>query len=233
MSRTYTKRTPGDEIGVGKATLIQRLDNRLWEMRCQCDEIFVGQPSESKGFCRACAYKYVSAKATKHGEAPDIGKKASRLYRIWVNMRARCRNKNNPNYKDYGGRGIEICEEWNDYCKFKKWAEDNGYSDELSIDRIDVNGNYCPGNCRWVDQKTQMQNTRTTIKVDGVSLKKWCEDRGINYEVVKHYRQKHPEKSIEEILNRYKKTDEPHLRAATHPELIDLPNRDLEVEGNE
>ena len=120
-------------------------------------------------------------------------------------MRARCRNKSNPCYKNYGGRGITICDVWNDYCSFKKWAEDHGYADKLSIDRIDVNGNYCPENCRWVDQKTQMQNTRKTIKVNGVSMKKWCEDHDINYWAAKSYRLKHPEMSVEEIINRYKK----------------------------
>lgn len=207
MARIYNRRMPGDEIGVGKATLVCKLDNRLWEIRCKCGEIFVGQPSESKGFCRACAYRYVASKVKKHGESSDIGKKASRLYRIWSNMRARCRSEKNPNFKDYGGRGISICEEWDDYNAFKTWALEHGYSDALSIDRIDVNGDYCPVNCRWVDQKTQMQNTRSTIKAEGVSLKKWCEDRSINYDVVKHYRQKHPEISIEELLNRYRKNE--------------------------
>lgn len=204
MARVYTKREPGDRIGVGGAILLQKIDNRLWKIGCKCGNTFIGQPSESKGFCRACAYDYVKHKVTKHGESPDTGKKASRLYRIWVNMRARCHNKNNPNYKDYGGRGIFICKEWDDYTQFKSWSFENGYSNTLSIDRIDVNGHYCPENCRWVDQKTQMQNTRSTIKAEGVSLKKWCEDRGINYDVVKHYRQKHPEISIEELLDRYR-----------------------------
>lgn len=203
MSRQYIRRMPGDEIGEGKAVLIRRLDSRIWGMRCQCGMIFYGQPSESKGFCRACAYDYVAAKKLKHGESPDIGKKATRLYCTWTNMRARCNNKNNKAYACYGGRGIAVCKEWDDYCAFKKWAENNGYSDELSIDRIDVNGNYCPENCRWVDQEAQMQNVRTNIKIGGISLAKWCRDHGVNYDCAKNYRRNHPEMSIEDIVSRY------------------------------
>ena len=73
-------------------------------------------------------------------------------------MRQRCNNPNRSDYKRYGGRGIKICDEWNDYNTFRDWALSNGYADNLSIDRIDVNGNYEPSNCRWVDAKTQAQN---------------------------------------------------------------------------
>lgn len=205
MPRAYKRRNSGDIIGVGEAVLVKRIDNRLWEMQCKCGEHYVGQPSESKGFCRACAYNYVGEKVAKHRESPDVGKKATRLYRIWVNMRARCRNKNHPDYARYGGRGIGICVEWEDYNTFKAWAMSNGYKENLSIDRTDNDGNYCPENCRWADQRTQIQNTSQTIRVNGVSLKKWCEEHNLNYEVIKHYRQKHPEKSIEDILKRYTK----------------------------
>lgn len=66
-------------------------------------------------------------------------------------------------YKNYGGRGIDICKDWLDFCCFKNWALQNGYQDTLTIDRIDVNGNYCSENCRWVDRKTQNRNTRQNV----------------------------------------------------------------------
>ncbi len=84
-----------------------------------------------------------------------------RLYMIFTSIKARVLNPKHTNYKDYGGRGITICEEWkNDFMSFYTWAMSNGYSDELSIDRIDNDGNYCPENCRWTTQTIQTRNKR-------------------------------------------------------------------------
>ena len=81
-------------------------------------------------------------------------------------MRRRCNTESTGNYRLYGGRGITVCEEWKDYLAFRAWALANGYADDLSLDRIDVNGNYCPDNCRWVDHKRQARNRRNTIYVE-------------------------------------------------------------------
>lgn len=95
-------------------------------------------------------------------------------------MKIRCLNPKNPAYKSYGGRGIKICKEWlKDFKVFYSWAMENGYNDTLSIDRIDVNGNYEPNNCRWVDMKTQCNNRRSNelIEFKGVkhSIAEWAE----------------------------------------------------------
>lgn len=89
------------------------------------------------------------------------GQSNTRLFRIWANMKTRCYLNTKPDYKYYGGRGITICDEWkNDFQVFYDWAMCHGYREDLTIDRINVNGNYEPSNCRWVDMKTQNKNKR-------------------------------------------------------------------------
>nr|DAH45209.1 MAG TPA: hypothetical protein [Caudoviricetes sp.] len=89
-----------------------------------------------------------------------------KLYRVFNSMKQRCYNTNNSKYKNYGGRGIAICDEWlRDRKAFFEWAFNNGYKDGLTIDRIDVNGNYEPSNCRWVDSNKQMWNRTDTLYV--------------------------------------------------------------------
>lgn len=86
----------------------------------------------------------------KHGESGN--KTRSRLYVIWSNMKQRCNNPNNYTFRWYGGRGIIMCEEWDDYLNFKEWALSHGYSDDLTIDRIDPDGDYEPSNCQWISK---------------------------------------------------------------------------------
>lgn len=161
-NRKYKKRSPGDVLENG-AVLVERVNGRLWRARCGCGELFVVQPSSTKGRCRRCALKQLSLERTIHGESPDSGKGATRLYRIWTGMRNRCANPKNHDFSYYGGRGISVCEEWEDYLQFKSWAIENGYSNELTIDRIDVDGNYTPENCRWITQSEQCKNKRKRV----------------------------------------------------------------------
>ena len=95
-----------------------------------------------------------------------MNQNSKRLYRTWKNMRNRCKNPNNRSYHKYGGRGIKVCDEWDrNYNYFEKWSLENGYADNLSIDRINANGNYEPSNCRWADKHTQDNNKRNSIRV--------------------------------------------------------------------
>lgn len=97
----------------------------------------------------------------KHGQ----GDLKNRLYRIWAAMKCRCSNPNVYQYQWYGAKGVKVCEDWkNDYMKFHDWSMANGYGEGLSIDRIDVNGNYCPENCRWATAKEQGMNRTSTRK---------------------------------------------------------------------
>ena len=90
----------------------------------------------------------------KHGETK------TRLHKIWGSMHERCEREKHLHFSDYGGRGISVCEEWKEYIPFAAWARNNGYADNLTLDRINVNGNYEPTNCRWVTVKEQQNNRR-------------------------------------------------------------------------
>lgn len=113
-------------------------------------------------------------------------RKKERLYSIWMNMKSRCNNTNSPSHAFYGNKGISVCVQWeNNYYAFREWSLNNGYKDELSIDRIDFNGNYKPSNCRWVN--TIIQNTNKsnnvnfTLGVEVKCFKHWCKTLGLNY----------------------------------------------------
>ena len=113
----------------------------------------------------------------------------NRLYRIWADMKRRCKNSDRPNYKNYGGKGIRVCQEWeNSFDSFREWALNNGYSDDLSIDRIDNDGNYEPSNCRWATAKEQANNKRNNFyieyKGETRTLAQWCEVFGLERNVV-------------------------------------------------
>lgn len=112
-------------------------------------------------------YKIVKLGSSTHNDTK------TRLFKIWSGMKERCYRVNHKHYKNYGGRGIEICTEWkDDYLTFKQWALCNGYKENLTLDRINVNGNYEPQNCRWITVKEQMNNKRNNhlIKIEGKML---------------------------------------------------------------
>lgn len=118
------------------------------------------------------------------------GRKNTRLYRIYNNIKSRCYNEKATSYHRYGGRGIKICDEWLiDFGNFYKWSIQNGYEENLTIDRINNNGNYEPNNCRWTDIKTQSRNKSinhlVTINKLTKPLINWCEEYKINYKTVR------------------------------------------------
>lgn len=122
----------------------------------------------------------------KHGDRPK-GKKM-RLYGIWQHMRERCNNPNHKQYRSYGGRGITVCKEWEDYCAFRKWAYENGYQDTLTLDRENNDLGYSPDNCRWATWKEQGNNRRSNriLELNGEAhnIQAWCEITGLPRTVV-------------------------------------------------
>lgn len=109
-----------------------------------------------------------------------------KIYKTWCHIISRCTNPKDKDYKHYGERGIRVCDEWaNNFKSFEKWAKENGIEENLTLDRIDVNKNYEPTNCRWVDWKTQQRNKRNNhlifYKGETKCLAEWCEQLGLDY----------------------------------------------------
>lgn len=124
---------------------------------------------------------------------------------MFQNMKYRCLNTTAPNYKSYGERGIKICDEWlqpDGFERFYKWALEHGYDDSLTIDRIDVNGDYEPGNCRWTDSETQYNNTQKSVKLTfngrTMTAAQWAKEIGVDRHTI--YDRIRAGKTIEEIL---------------------------------
>lgn len=169
----------------------------LWLCKCDCGNTTIVSTSALKsGNTKSCGClhrEYMierNQKMAKHG-AKTIDHERDRLYDIWISMRKRCNLPSSDAYKYYGGRGIKVCEEWDkDYIPFRDWALSNGYQKNLSIDRIDTNGNYCPENCRWVTAKTQANN-RTNNRVieyngEARTIAEWSRITGLSYRIIQY-----------------------------------------------
>lgn len=127
-------------------------------------------------------------------------KTKSRLYACWRSMKKRCYLKSCPEYHLYGARGISICKDWlNNFEVFKTWALKNGYKENLTLDRIDNNGNYTPENCRWITNLEQQRNKRNNIIINGLALSKFCEIHDLPYNCIESRRSKYKENTITAI----------------------------------
>lgn len=142
----------------------------------------------NKGFPKACRKCRRSLEDNHYG----LG---TRLFGIWGNMRQRCNNVGYRDYGNYGGRGIYVCEEWDSFVSFRDWSMLNGYSDILSLDRIDNNGPYSPSNCRWADRVTQQGNRRNnlmcTYNGERRSLMSLANELGLDKERLRYLYRKH------------------------------------------
>lgn len=137
--------------------------NHMVLCRCSCGkELRINSWHLKNGRTKSCQICAVKRTMTKHGAT--LGRQESRLYKLWKAMKWRCNERNKDN--DYFERGIAVCDEWvGGFVFFRDWSLANGYTDELTLDRIDNYSGYSPSNCRWVDHVIQMNNTRVNRKV--------------------------------------------------------------------
>lgn len=158
-----------------------------WNVTCVCGKSIDVRQDRLKSKTRqtkSCGCKRVYGQHITHNLSKH------RLYSIHNSMKQRCHNELNDDYKYYGGRGIEVCDEWfNDFLSFYDWAFKNGYEEDLTLDRKDNDSGYSPENCRWTSRKVQGRNQRTNhrIKINGETkcLSEWCEVIGISVATVK------------------------------------------------
>ncbi len=190
----------------GRLVVVEKVsdigESALYRCVCDCGNVVeVNGSNLVSGATRSCGCIRKEAVAKlkfSHGEH------GTRVYRCWRNMLERCENPKCKEYPHYGRRGISVCKEWHDPVLFFKWAKESGYRDDLSIDRIDVNGDYCPDNCRWADNATQARNKTNNVKITFAGrtmiLTDWAMETGISGKTIK-YRLQH-RWSVEDALTK-------------------------------
>lgn len=190
----------GDKFN--KLTVIKELDRRftkggnsirVFEVKCDCGNVKnIDIRQLTTGKTKSCGCWNLEKSKTQF---KTHGLSGTRIHKIWKDMNKRCSNPNSINYKNYGARGIEVCEEWKkDFLSFYKWSMENGYDDLLSIERLDVNGNYEPRNCSWITNQEQKYNTRKQKpfiginpngeKFEGKCIKLFAEEHGLKKNLI-------------------------------------------------
>ena len=198
----------------GRLTVIRFLEKvgrrSYWECVCDCGNVIRAEKSHLRsGHTKSCGCLKNEIVGNRNRRTGLSGTKIHFCYRNMIN---RCTWEKYHLFKDYGGRGITICPEWNDrvygFERFVEWAFANGYREDLTLDRIDPDGNYCPENCRWVDKYVQANNKRHNLKlkINGEidTIGNWARRLDLNYWNLRHYAQggknmKYPELEIEAV----------------------------------
>jgi hypothetical protein len=200
----------------------------LWHCECECGEkpIVVGGDLRSR-HTRSCGCLLNEITAAGTNTTHGLSKVEPRLYGIWNGMKSRCFRETDEAYKNYGARGITVCSEWaNDFKAFYDWSMNNGYEDDLSIDRIDVDGDYEPNNCRWATLEKQSRNRRSNhfVEINGETktLTEWAELSGVSCSAIR-VRIKRGW-SGEQLLTPVKETKR-NIRIKEHNNTIEIVNK--------
>lgn len=157
-----------------------------WLCACDCGKYSVVAGSNlRKGNTKSCGCLAREISARVGDRSRKHGAYGTRLYFIWQNMKKRCNNPSDSHYPNYGGRGITVCKEWNDdFTIFSDWAIASGYTEDLTIDRIDNSNGYSPDNCRWITKADQNRNKRNSILIEHEgktkTLSQWAKEKGIH-----------------------------------------------------
>lgn len=164
---------------LGRLVVVERMGtaqsgHALWLCKCDCGTSHIASSNQLRCGTQSCGclqkeraiFAAKKRKGVQYHKKYDIGKDNYRLHQCYKDMINRCYKVNNKNYKNYGFRGIKVCPEWlNDFYSFRDWALANGYADNLTLDRINVDKNYEPSNCRWASSKAQNNNRRNNVVV--------------------------------------------------------------------
>jgi len=170
----------------GRLTVLERAENTKnnkaqWLCLCECgNKIIVSRRRLKDGMTKSCGcYRVDIGKLNK-----THGMKGTRLYRIWSGMKDRCLNPKSKYWDRYGGKGITVCDEWKTFENFMNWSSENGYTEKLTLDRIENSKGYKPSNCRWATMEQQENNRTNNIlhTIDGKtqSLNAWCRELDIS-----------------------------------------------------
>lgn len=168
---------------------LSKQQNTTWLCLCDCGNIKIANSSylitKTTMSCGCLRREKSIKRFTTHG------KSKTRLYNIWASMKQRCYDKNSDSYNSYGRKGIIVCDDWKKYQGFESWALENGYNNHLTIDRINVYGNYFPENCQWISFYENRKKHRNSIMLnyDGriEPLKTWCDILGLPTQTVRRY----------------------------------------------
>lgn len=195
----------------GRLTVIGMDDRNTrktyWICQCSCGNMkSVRSDSLQNGAIKSCGCLKKETDAINLVKNHSHKMSGSRLYGIWQGMKGRCNNPNDARYDRYGGRGIVVCEEWqNSFENFYNWAIQNGYSDELTIDRKDNDGNYEPGNCRWSSNQEQCNNRCTNVKITignaTKTLTEWCRIFELDFKTINARYKRNGFIGIDELFN--------------------------------
>lgn len=189
----------------GRLQVLKYVGEKKWLCVCDCgNEVITTGKNLRSGNTKSCGCLQSDNRRRKRVESPA---KKSAHYSRWTSMKSRCENPRDPSYANYGGRGIKVCKEWHDFNTFRKWAESSGYEKGLTIDRIDVNGDYCPENCRWATNKEQQRNKRCNVVIEHNGERKcaseWAEKFNVDPENIIRAANGMFSETVDERLSRY------------------------------